>query len=176
MLLFISSKAFADLSNTSAILDHIVKNAITYNLTSVLQYGNKLDLFIAPQELFSYDSKDFDVKYYNFVMENKFMELMKIIMPLYYGKNVIILISDDQYNNIVSESLQKIIQQRYGILAYLIYEIEDLDMISIDKSEFSIQGLYNLDIDKAKYSDIMNSMYTLEQLEEMQRKLSNSDC
>ena len=165
MLVFASARAVI---NNEIIMSRCFN---IYNLSSPIEGFNRLDLFIQPSKLFSYDSKDFDIKYYNFIMNVKFMELMKVMMDLYYGKDVIILISDNIDNNIVSESLQKVIQQRYGLLSYVLYEPDDFASISIDKSEFSIQGLYNLDQDKERYTQILNSMYSEADLERMQHKL-----
>lgn len=123
-----------------------------FNLTSSKEGLYRINL-IPPfgDQLYS---KDFDMLYANYLLQNDnaFLELMeKIVYPLYNGKSVYITVSSclDEFDYI-SESLQKFIQARYGIVSNNINDIEDLNYLQ--ESNFSIDGLYNLDIDKERFS------------------------
>jgi len=148
---------------------------IFLNLNSLLEGIPRLNLTVDKENIPRYDSKDFDMMYYTYIMNNKlaFMELMKVIIPIYEGKNVIIFVNSNIENNTISESLQKLIQQRYGLISYNISDPDDFNSI-IDKSGFSIQGLYNLDIDKDRYSNVMVESYSTEELLRMQEQMNTS--
>lgn len=128
------------------------ENLLVYNLTSYIEGFERID--ILPPFDIPYIDRNFDICYFNYIFNNDniFTEFMKIIMALYYGFDVYILVSKDegQMYDSISESIQKIIQQRYGILSNEINDIEDWDYL--EESEFTIQGLYNLDCDKQRYS------------------------
>ena len=84
-----------------------------------------------------------------------FMELMKIIYNLYLHNHVYILVYQSDTFDIVTESLMKLIQQRYGYNYQMINDISDIDYY--DDSSFSVPGLYNYDIDQERYMQIMTN-------------------
>ena len=84
-----------------------------------------------------------------------FMELMKIIIPIYEGKDVYIVVSRSPYFDMITESLTKFIQVRYSIISQYVYDFDDLDFIDMDLSFTNIQGLYNLDVDKERFSRLI---------------------
>lgn len=130
-----------------------------FNLSSPVEGVPRLELLPPFQ---SYDIKQFDIEYYNYIINNDgvFYEFMsKIIMNLYFGINVIILIGKGEVYEFISESLQKLIQQRYGINSYVINDIEDYEMLNIDKTQFSLQGLYNLDKDKERFIELFGRIH-----------------
>lgn len=131
---------------------------IIFNLSSLREGYDRISLL--PQSSLKYDIKEFDLEYYNYIMnnDNVFFELMKVITPLYNGQNVFLLIGEGEVYDFVAESLQKMIQQRYGINSYFINDKEDYEDIK-DKTNFSIQGLYNFDIDKEKYTNMLYEIY-----------------
>lgn len=98
------------------------------------------------------DEREFDIKYANYLVSNDaaFIDIMKIVYNLYQGFDVF-CISDvgDEYNELFIESILKYIQQRYGFNGQILGDIEDFNY-TID-STFTIQGLYNLDIDKERF-------------------------
>lgn len=129
------------------------KTSVVFNLSSLREGYKRVDLF--PPFLKEYSDKEFDMNYANYILntEKIFFEFMKkIIMPLYYdNKSVYILISKGNVFDELTESLQKFIQQRYGLISNNINDAEDYEYL--EDADFSILGLYNLDIDKEKYSN-----------------------
>lgn len=141
------------------------ENQVVFNLSSPIEEVNRLNL-LPPFEL-KYDIKQFDIEYYNFILNNDgpFYEFMsKIIMNLYYGIDVVILVGKGEVYEFITESLQKMIQQRYGINSYIVQDKEDYEFLKIDRTQFSIQGLYNLDIDKERFTNIFANIHQ-EQIE-----------
>lgn len=145
------------LFGTTKILEFISSDYIIYNLSSYIETIQKIYL-LPPSEIADsfLDEKSFDMQYANFILNDdfSFMELMKIIIPIYEGKDVLLLISESLEH--ITESLMKFISGRYGIISYLVYEKEDLEYLN--ESDFSLNGLYNLDIDKNRYSIIYTKM------------------
>ena len=143
------------LGNTS-VIPYLSNDYIIYNLSSYNEMYNRIYL-LPPQELAVHynDEKTFDLLYAQTIINDNFcfMELMKVIIPLYEGKNVLLLISESLEN--VTESLMKFIQGRYGIISYIVENESDLE--TLKESDFSINGLYNLDIDKERFSRLYGS-------------------
>lgn len=144
-----------------------IDNTMVYNLSSLKEGYERLN--ILPPFKMKYDSKDFDIAYYKYIIENNgpFYDFMKVVMGLYEGKDIIILIGVGEVFDSIAESLQKMIQQRYGVVSYNAYCREDLEEIH-DSSSFSIQGLYNLDGDKERYSELLLQTVGKEELEKME--------
>lgn len=124
------------------------------NLSSLVEGFPKVHLVPSVQTQYNND-KEFDIAYANYIFSNDyaFMEFMKIIYPLYEGKDVFLLVSrnEDTYD-IVTESLCKLIQQRYGYNYQLLNDKEDINYY--DDSGFSIYGLQILDQDKERMTYI----------------------
>ncbi|MGL5751465.1 MAG: hypothetical protein ACRCXT_13110 [Paraclostridium sp.] len=130
-----------------------MKDLIIYNFNSFKECGYyKLNLIPNGIQMLSDDENaemQFDMFYAGYILNNDaiFMDMMKIIYPIYNGMNIYIMI--DSYNtqyNFIIESLQKFIQSRYGLQIYNINDLDDLEYIS--DSNFNIYGVYNLDQDK----------------------------
>lgn len=124
-----------------------------YNFCSLREGFKNLGL-IPPNNLGAMSEYDFDIKYFHYIFDNDkiFMNLMKVIMDLYYGKNVYLIISDINNNwcSMITESLMKLIQQRYGIVAIEVNCLDDV--IFAEDSTFNpYWGLVNLDEDKNRY-------------------------
>ena len=68
------------------------------------------------------------------------------------GFNVFVLVNGTKgdYSEYAVESLIKFIQQRYGIISNVLESEEDFD--TLVEHDFSLTGLYNLDIDKEKFN------------------------
>lgn len=127
---------------------------IVLNMSSLAEGFQRVHLVPSVTTAYNND-KEFDIAYANYIFSNDyiFMEFMKIVYPLYAGRTVFLLVSrgEDTYD-IVTESLCKLIQQRYGYNYQLINELDDIDYY--DDSNFSINGLYNLDMDKERMTRI----------------------
>lgn len=137
-----------------------------YNFSSMIMGVEKLDLIPEPNEIDFFDEKSFDIAYSYWIMTNdsKFIELMKIVYPLYCGINVLVLVNwyDNMSNYFyanLNESLMKFIQSRYGYNATIINEPEDyIEQSSFDlESSFSIEGLGNIDSDKYRLAYLLES-------------------
>lgn len=128
------------------------------NLSSYKEGIEKLNLLPPTNGTLPFkDEKEFDIAYANYIMSNDFtfMELMKIIIPIYEGKDVYIVVSRSPYFDMITESLTKFIQVRYSIISQYVYDFDDLDFIDMDLSFTNIQGLYNLDVDKERFSRLI---------------------
>lgn len=136
-------------------------NMVILNLNSFLEGYERLNLL--PPFGLEYGDKDFDMKYAEYILtnDNVFMELMKVIMSLYTGKDVYILSAKNNIYEFIAESLQKFIQQRYGYLANILNDMDDWEYV--EESSFNIYGVYNLDIDKERFSYIYASYNKIEE-------------
>ena len=135
---------------------------IIYNLASMKEGFIKLHKLLPPNSLGRFTDRDFDIAYANYIMMNDevFCEFFQIIYNLYIGKDVLIIYSqgEDWAENVL-ESLLKLIQQRYGYNSVRIDSDEDY-IYARNKCNFSFApgyGLYNLDIDKERFSVMMES-------------------
>lgn len=128
---------------------------VILNFTSLNEKFERLYL-IPPNQLGANNEYDFDMKYMNWIFanDNVFLEFMKIIMNLYIANDVFLVISqDDEWSRILIESLLKLIQQRFGINAVEINNIEDY--YNANDTEFEDYGIANLDIDKQRFSELL---------------------
>jgi len=134
---------------------------VTFNLSSLIE-GFEMINIVPPFIKQFNDEKQFDITYANYLIsdDNAFYEMMKVIMSIYMAKNVYILVTKDETSifEILTESFQKFIQQRYGVISSNINCIEDLEYID-DNQQFSIQGLFNLDIDKTRFCYMYYTKY-----------------
>lgn len=131
-------------------------NTVIYNFSSLSEKYTKLYLY-PPNDLGALSEYDFDVRYYNYILNNDtiFFDFMMIIYSLYQGKDVFLVIDDDIRLEPLNESLMKIIQQRYGYNGNYIRTEEDF--LYATEGSFSVEGLYNLDIDKERLSYMLES-------------------
>lgn len=131
------------------------QNGVILNLSSLIEGFEKVHLAPSVQPELN-DEKNFDIAYAEYIFSNDdpFMEIMKIMYPLYEGNDVYLLVSrgEDTYD-IVTESLCKLIQQRYGYNYQIINYMCDLNRY--DDSGFSATGIQIFDKDKERYVKIM---------------------
>lgn len=131
------------------------KDYVVLNFTSLKEGLERLNL-IPPFQCQYGNEKIFDVNYANYLLsdDNAFSELMKIIYPLFLGKDVYIAISSmqDPAYTFVMEALQKFIITRYGYVYNMIYTMDDWQCVV--NGRFSIIGLYNVDIDMKRFQAI----------------------
>lgn len=80
----------------------------------------------------------------------------KIMYPFYSGLNVLVAVTLEEPFASITESIIKLIQQRYGYNCAYINEAEDLLYLqnSVDAT-MDINGVYNFDIDKQRYLILM---------------------
>lgn len=130
-------------------------NSVVLNLSSLIEGFQKVRLAPSVQPQLN-DEKNFDIAYaeYIFSSDEPFVELIKIMYPLYEGRDVYLLVSrgEDTYD-IVTESLCKLIQQRYGYNYQILNSIDDLNIY--DDSGFSVSGIQMMDADKERYVSIL---------------------
>ena len=143
-----------------------IKRVYVYNLTSYYSDGvinlNSLIPSIdnIPEDVLngSCDTADFDIAYHQYILNNNsaFVDFMSIMIPAYMEPDslVQVLIEDSPYRNAISESLAKLIQQRYGYEIFYIYEPEYF--LSIDDPDFmNVNGVQNIDQDVNRYREMM---------------------
>lgn len=125
---------------------------VILNISCLLEGFPRVNI-LPPFEMDRY-SRDFDILYAQYLLnnENVFYEFMQIIMSIYYGFDTILLVDRGELYECVNESLIKFIQQRYGLICNNINVLED--WLYVEECEFSLQGLYNLDQDKERFTTI----------------------
>lgn len=127
-----------------------IEKFVVLNLSSLAEGFHRVHLVPFFPTTYNND-KEFDIAYANYIFSNDsvFMEFMKIIYPLYTGNDVFLLVSrNEDTHDIVTESLCKLIQQRYGYNYQLLNDKYDIDYY--DDSNFSISGIQTLDMDKER--------------------------
>ena len=119
-----------------------------------------LDVFPNAKQInYGLEPKSFDLVYGEMLIQSDYLfyeYFSKIVYPIYMGYSAYILcpenVRDDNIYQLLMESFLKFIQQRYGLNGAQIFEAEDFDCINPDDMTFNINGLYNLDKDKERYS------------------------
>lgn len=141
-----------------------IRQVVTYNLSSYFSDVQTLNMLIPsieylPEEIMEGDSNipAFDIAYGNYIISNNeaFIQLMNIIIPAYTSPDVLvqILINKSEFRDAITESLIKLIQQRYGYNIYIINDIEDF--LYASESDFSIPGLFTLDQDLTRWRNLV---------------------
>ena len=131
-------------------LPNTLDKFVVLNLSSLAEGFQRVHLVPSVSARYS-DDKEFDIAYANYIFSNDhvFMEFMKIVYPLYNGADVFLLVSrNEDTHDIITESLCKLIQQRYGYNYQLINTRDDIDYY--DDSNFSIYGIQVFDTDKER--------------------------
>jgi hypothetical protein len=132
---------------------------VIFNLSALREGFTNLNMLIPPNELGRFTDRDFDILYAKYIMENDnvFYEFFSIVYNLYIGRDVLILASAEDWSENILESLLKLIQQRYGYNAVKIDNDDDY-IFARNNMTFGFAygyGLYNLDIDKDRYSNLI---------------------
>lgn len=104
--------------------------------------------------------EEFDKEYVNYIMLNDsiFIQFMRILISLAFGKDVILLIYKEESTfDPITEVIVKFIQQRYG---YNYILADDLSYIEqFPQSSFTTEGLVNYQQDFNRYWSIMERLY-----------------
>lgn len=131
-----------------------------FNLSSYIQGYPSLSSLL-PNGVGMMHPETFDMGYFDYIFNNDkaFAELMIIISELYNGNSVYLIITHSPFYDTVSESLAEIIKQRYGYISFFINEISDYLYIprAENTGDFSILGLQNVDNDRMRYVNILES-------------------
>lgn len=140
-----------------------IKNVTKYNLSSYINAPSLSVLLPSPEFIpesvltGDCDNAEFDMAYHKYILDNDvaFSAFMAIITEVaqFPDSLVQILINDSPYRNAITESLSKLIQQRYGYNTYLINEPEDF--LYAEEPTFSIPGLFTLDQDLQRWQMAM---------------------
>lgn len=144
-----------------------IRQVIKFNLSSYFSEDNitNLDKLIPigaiPDDVVTGNSTgpEFDELYANYIMkdQNAFFQFMNIIFYEYVDPSVLvqILINTEGIREAISESLMKLIQQRYGMSAFYVFTPEDFLYVNIPEVGVSIPGLFALDNDLALYRNML---------------------
>ena len=136
--------------------------ATIYNLSSPIEYGIRLHSLVPVFSLWKdKESKEFDINYAESLLNdnNCFINIMRMMTKVYNGNNVVVLVGRDDSSVFITESLLKFIQQRYGYNGCILNDLNDV--FYAQESDFSVNGLYNLDIDVQRYMNIEDPAYLL---------------
>lgn len=142
---------------------YIPEECKVFNLNSLKEGFPRFRFLLPPNELGRYIDRDFDIAYFNYIFQNDavFMEFFSIIFELYTDNDVFVIVDESMdWSENISESLFKAIQQRYGYNAIRINSLDDYlwSKNSNTLPQFNPEwGLYNLDIDKERYSFLIES-------------------
>jgi hypothetical protein len=128
-----------------------------YNFTTMVDRVEQLknlvpDLAPWQQSIGFFDEFAFDTSYAQFIKTNDFafLDLMKIMVPIYKGEDVLVLTDTSiPIYEILTESLVKFIDTFYGFIPSVVKELEDFECVR--DSSFTAQGILNLDSDRIRY-------------------------
>lgn len=143
-----------------------------FNMSSAVNAGFRLSGLVPPVHvegsLLSFDDeKSFDVIYAQYLVNDDagFVDMFRVVNNLYLGGSSIILVGDGGYKETLTESFIKFLQQRYG-LSFIRIINEPEDWFSYDEVEdFSkLVGIYNLDIDKERYTRLTTDFKELQSI------------
>ena len=119
-----------------------------FNVFSILDYGYRLDKLAPLNDFLEYLKEDetgdtnsiqFDQKYAQYILGNDepFIAFMSIMSKVIDEEDTVVI---SNYNSPalmpIVDSLLKLIQQRYGINAFIVNTIEDLESIHLKYNEF----------------------------------------
>lgn len=139
-----------------------IQNLATTEKTKVLNFNSLNERYprlhlMPPMNLGSKNEYDFDMKYAYYILNNPdaFIDLMQIMYPLYQGQDVFLLVDDGPIMEMIVESFQKFIQQRYGYNSAYITCLDDL--LNADDGDFSELGTMNMHDDRERLSYMLES-------------------
>lgn len=143
--------------------NYIPENCKVFNLNSMKEGFPRFNYLLPPHSLGHYVDRDFDIAYFNYIFQNNnvFIEFFGIVYEMYINNDMFIIVDENMdWAENIAESLFKAIQQRYGYNSYRVNSEEDYLWIKNSSSypQFNPQwGIYNLDIDKERYSILIES-------------------
>lgn len=139
-----------------------IRQVIIYNLSSYFDAPQLNFLLPSPEYIpenqltGDCDTPEFDYNYHNYILNNPeaFNQFMNIIIPVNQSPEVLvqILIKYSPYRDAITESLAKLIQQRYGYNTNFVNDLEDF--LYVEESTFNIPGLFAFDQDLQRWQAI----------------------
>lgn len=99
------------------------------------------------------DSPDFETIFSEVLFnqsEVEFYEFYKAIFRFYNGSEVFIIVSNDEYSDMVTQMMCNVIRRTYGIYPQIIYDMDDVYSIR-DDIDFSPQGAQLAYLQRAAY-------------------------
>lgn len=139
------------------ILERRYDDAIMLNLNAniVASEHNQLDIMrYVPHTPPTY--QDFDNLFVNRLLwdDNCFYEFMRIMIPLYQGKDVFLLVyNEPEVFAPITECITKLIQQRYGYNYQEVYDVDDYD--DNFGGQFTTPGILQFDQDMKRVEGIL---------------------
>ncbi len=137
-------------------------NLATTERTKILNFNSLNEKYprlhlMPPMTLGSKNEYDFDMKYAAFILndQNAFFDPMQIVYPLYEGDDVFLLVDEGPIMEMIVESFQKFIQQRYGYNSAYITCLDDL--LNAEDGDFSELGTLNMRDDRERLSYMLES-------------------
>lgn len=99
-------------------------------------------------------SFEFDIQYSSALINNPnlFCKMLMILSATYEGSIAIVLVQRDAYRDAIMESLIKFIQQRYGLISWIVEDLEDI--LCISETPFTPIGLMTLIKDLEKFDEM----------------------
>ena len=142
-------------------------NTNVYNFTSLYEDLKKISI-LPPVNTMYMDEKQFDFFFQDYIFSNDsvFMNFFDSIMvPVYMGNNVYLAVDNREGSifQMISSSLMKIIQCRYGYHCAYINDIIDIECLNPDEF-FTADGIMRLDLDKERWTGILTSMMSINQI------------
>ena len=139
-----------------------INNLATTERTKILNFNSLNEKYprlhlMPPMNLGSKNEYDFDMKYAAYILNdpNAFFDLMQIMYPLYEGEDVFLLVDDGPVMEMIVESFQKFIQQRYGYNSAYITCLDDL--LNANDGDFSELGTMNMHDDRERLAYMLES-------------------
>lgn len=134
---------------------NIQDQCVILNFTSYIEGYRRLYL-LPPNSLGASSEYQFDQLYMQYIFSNDsiFFEFFSLITLLNEGKDIYIIVSDDDWSQMLIESLLKLIQQRYGYNGQRVNCFDDV--IYSTPVEFNKSwGILNYDEDAERYATIV---------------------
>ena len=128
-------------------------NSVILNFTSLNEKYKRLAL-MPPNNLGAVDEYDFDVRYAHWIIDNdnNFIEFMNLICMSEEGKLVYLEIDEDyDWSQLLIESLIKLIQERYGIVALKLSSFSDLLYCNETGISEQCQQMFDTDFQRYEY-------------------------
>lgn len=136
---------------------NIQDQCLVLNFTSLIQGYRRWELLPPNNAICISSEYEFDIAYMHYILDNDitFIEFFQMIRMLYIGIDIYLIISEDNWCEMILESLLKLIQQRYGYNATKVNCLEDV--IYTDCSQFNTEyGVANYDMDSERF-DILTA-------------------
>ena len=141
-----------------------IRQVIKCNLSSYYEATNLDYLLPNPncisQDVIYGDCTDplFDMQYHQYILTdpNAFLQFMSIMIPAYNNPDTLVhvMIKQTEFRDVITESLAKLIQQRYGYNVCIVNEQEDF--LYSTESDLTIPGLFNMDSDIARWQSMVD--------------------